>query len=72
MGTWIMGALIYGLWLVDILANGFFLYQLCRPFIAFRKGRFWKVLFLLTFAGSSGRGRTSSKRLCRCTAHEFP
>ena len=49
-----MGALIYGLWLVDILANGFFLYQLCRPFIAFRKGRFWKVLFLLTFAGSSG------------------
>ena len=54
MGTWIMGALIYGLWLVDILANGFFLYQLCRPFIAFRKGRFWKVLFLLTFAGSSG------------------
>lgn len=54
MGTWIMGALIYGLWLVDILANGFFLYQLCRPFTAFRKGRFWKVLFLLTFAGSSG------------------
>lgn len=39
---------------VDILANGFFLYQLCRPFVQFRKGRFWKALLLLTFAGSSG------------------
>ena len=29
-------------------------YQLCRPFITFRKGRFWKALLLLTFAGSSG------------------
>ena len=54
MGTSILNAFIYLLWWVDILVNGFFLYQLCRPFIAFRDGRFWKVLFLLTFAGSSG------------------
>ena len=54
MGTSILSAFLYVRWCVDILANGFFLYQLCRPFIAFRKGRFWKVLFLLTFAGSSG------------------
>ena len=37
-----------------LAANGFFLYQLCRPFIAFRRGRFGKILLLLTFAGSSG------------------
>ena len=54
MGTYILNAFIYLLWWVDILVNGFFLYQLCRPFTAFRKGHFWKVLFLLTFAGSSG------------------
>lgn len=44
----------YRLWWVDILANGFFLYRLCRPFATFRKGRFWRVLLLLTLAGSSG------------------
>ena len=54
MGTSILNAFIYALWWVDILANGFFLYQLCRPFVQFRKGRFWKALLLLTFAGSSG------------------
>ncbi len=54
MGTSILNAFLYALWCVDILVNGFFLYRLCGPFIAFRKGRFWKVLFLLTFAGSSG------------------
>lgn len=54
MGMSIMEAFVYGIWWVDILANGFFLYQLCQPFVAFRKGRVWKVLFLLTFAGSSG------------------
>ena len=54
MGTSILNAFIYALWWVDILVNGFFLYQLCRPFTAFRKGRFWKALLLLTFAGSSG------------------
>lgn len=45
---------LYGLWWIDILANGFFLYQLCRPFIEFRKGRFWWILLFLTFAGTSG------------------
>ena len=54
-----MGELLWLIWFyagafLVLTANGFFLYQLCRPFIAFRKGRFWKVLFLLTFAGSSG------------------
>ena len=54
MGISILNAFLYALWCVDILVNGFFLYRLCGPFIAFRKGRFWKVLFLLTFAGSGG------------------
>ena len=54
-----MGELLWLIWFyagafLVLTANGFFLYLLCRPFIAFRKGRFWKVLFLLTFAGSSG------------------
>lgn len=44
----------YGLWWVNILANGFFLYQMCRPFIEFRKGRFGQVLLFLTMAGISG------------------
>lgn len=44
----------YGLWWVNILANGFCLYRLCRPFIEFRDGRVWQVLLFLTFAGSSG------------------
>lgn len=44
----------YGLWWINILANGFFLYRLCRPFVMFRQGRFWRVLFLLMLAGSSG------------------
>ena len=54
MGTLLWNIWFYGLWWIDILANGFFLYHLCRPFITFRKGRFWKVLFLLTLAISSG------------------
>ena len=54
MGSSIPNACIYLLWWGEVLANGFFLYQLCRPFTAFRKGRLWKVLLLLTFAGSSG------------------
>ena len=37
-----------------LLANGFFLYQLCWPFAELRKGRCWKVLLFLTFTGSSG------------------
>lgn len=44
----------YGLWWINILANGFFLYQLCRPFAAFREGRVWRALLLLTLAFSSG------------------
>lgn len=54
MGIFLWNLWFYGLWWVDILANGFFLYHLCRPFVAFRKGRLWRVLFLLTLAGSSG------------------
>ena len=54
-----MGELLWLIWFyagafLVLTANGFFLYQLCRPFTAFRKGRFWKALLLLTFAGSSG------------------
>lgn len=44
----------YGLWWVNILANGFFLYQMCLPFVEIRAKRFWKLLLFLTFAGSSG------------------
>ena len=54
MGAWILNAAIYLFWWMVTLANGFFLYQLCRPFVAFRKGRLWRTLFLLTLAGSSG------------------
>ena len=54
MGAWILNAAIYLFWWMVTLANGFFLYQLCRPFVAFRKGRLWRALFLLTLAGSSG------------------
>ena len=33
-----------------LAANGFFLYQLCRPFITFRRGRFGKVLSTAFFS----------------------
>ena len=54
MRTLLWNLWFYGLWWINILANGFFLYQLCRPFVALRKGRLWQILFLLTLAGSSG------------------
>lgn len=54
MDAFLWNLWFYGLWWVDILANGFFLYQICRPFVTLRKRRFWQVLFLLTLAGSSG------------------
>lgn len=54
MGTALWNIWFYGLWWIDILANGFFLYHLCQPFVTFRKGRLWKTLFLLTLAVSSG------------------
>ena len=54
LGTVLWNIWFYGLWWIDILANGFFLYRLCRPFVAFRKGRLWKPIFLLTLAISSG------------------
>ena len=44
----------YGLCWLNILANGFFLYDLCRPFAESRKGWVWKIALLLTLAGSSG------------------
>ena len=44
----------YGLWWVDVLANGFFLYCLCQPFVAIRDGWFWRAALFLTLAGSSG------------------
>lgn len=54
MRTLLWNIWFYGLWWIDILANGFFLYHLCRPFVTFRKGRLWKILFLPTLAISSG------------------
>ena len=54
MGTFLWDLWFYGLWWINILANGFFLYRLCRPFVTLREGRFWKTLLLLTLAGSSG------------------
>ena len=54
MGTVLWNIWFYGLWWIDILANGFFLDRLCRPFVMFRKGGLWKALFLLTLAFSSG------------------
>lgn len=54
MKTLIWNFWFYGLWWINILANGFFLYRICRPFITFRKGRFWQALLFLTLAGSSG------------------
>ena len=54
MGTVLWNIWFYGLWWIDILANGFFLYHLCRPFVTFRSGRLWKAVFLLTLAISSG------------------
>lgn len=54
MGTFLWNTWLYGLWWVATLANGFFLYWLCRPFVEIRKGRLWRILLLLTLAGSSG------------------
>lgn len=54
MGAFLWKYCLYGLWWIFVLANGFFLYQLCRPFVELRKGRLWQALLLLTLAGSSG------------------
>ena len=54
MRTLLWNLWFYGLWWITILSNGFFLYQLCQPFVALRKGQLWQILFLLTLAGSSG------------------
>lgn len=54
MGNLLWNLWAYGLWWINILANGFFLYQLCRPFVELRKGRFWQIALLLMLAGSSG------------------
>lgn len=45
---------LYGFWWIDVLANGFFLYRLCRPFVTPRAGRFGQGILFLTLAGSSG------------------
>lgn len=54
MEDFIWNLWLYGFWWVNILANGFFLLQTCRPFIEVRKGWFWKVLLFVTFSGTSG------------------
>lgn len=54
MGTLLWNFCFYGFWWICILANGFFLYRLCRPFVQLREGHLWRALLLLTFAGSSG------------------
>ena len=43
-----------GLWIVLILANGFFLYRLARPFLPVRDKWWWKGALFLLFSGSSG------------------
>ena len=43
-----------GLWLVLILANGFVLYRLARPFLPVRDKWWWKGALFLLFSGSSG------------------
>lgn len=54
MGRFLWKFCLFGLWWICVLANGFFLYRLCRPFVELRKGRLWQALLLLTLAGSSG------------------
>lgn len=54
-----MQAALWKIWIycvcyLAMAANGFFLYQLCRPFAEVRTGRTWKALLFLTFTGSSG------------------
>ena len=54
-----MGKILWLFWFyagafLVLAANGFFLYQLCRPFVQFRKGRAWRILLFLTLTGSSG------------------
>ena len=54
-----MRSTLWTIWLycgyfLTVAANGFFLYQLCRPFSEIRKGLGWRILLFLTFAGSSG------------------
>ena len=54
-----MRNLLWQIWLyvgyfLTVAASGFFLYRLCTPFVRLRKGRSWKVLLILTLAGSSG------------------
>lgn len=54
MKAWMWNLWFYGLWWASVLANGFFFYQMCRPFAQIRSGRFWHALLFLTFAGNSG------------------
>lgn len=54
MSTFLWNFCFYGFWWICILANGFFLYRLCRPFVQLREGHLWRALLLLTLAGSSG------------------
>lgn len=46
--------LFNGFYWFTVLANGVFLYQLCRPFLEFRNSQFWHALLFLTLSGSSG------------------
>jgi two-component system sensor histidine kinase AgrC len=41
-------------WLILNLANGWFLYQLARPFLPVRESGWWRAGLLVLFAGSSG------------------
>ena len=56
MKTLIWNVWFYGLWWINILANGFFLYQMCRPFVEIRNRRFWHIPLFFTPAGSRGMG----------------
>ena len=43
----------WGFWIALNLVNGWFIYCLARPFLAMR-GKVWRIVLLLLFAGSSG------------------
>lgn len=54
MTAFVWNLWFYGLWWINILANGFFLYRMCCPFTEIRNRRLWHILLFLTLAGSSG------------------
>ena len=54
MGDILRRVLFNGGYFLTAAASGFFLYQICAPFVRLRRGRFWKALLFLTLTGTSG------------------